>query len=253
MSPFHVNYGRDPGHPYSTVTKVPDHVPAVHEFLEGIAYSSKVARDSLVQAKANQEKNANKSRCDVHFEVNDQVLLSSAHINLASQAKRPSRKLQHRFIGPYRIIQKISAVAYKLELPSTLKIHPVFHVSVLRPYQPPDSIAHRPPHTPPPDPVTIDDDLEFEVERILDHRTRYNHQEYLVKWVGYPDHDASWEPAAHLEHTQDCINNYLTSSRSPEGGGSNVMVLQARPEGGGTASGGGTVDGAQHMLTCDRS
>src|SRR3954463_10036950 len=226
MSPFHVNYGRDPGHPYSTVTKVPDHVPAVHEFLEGIAYSSKVARDSLVQAKANQEKNANKSRCDVHFEVNDQVLLSSAHINLASQAKRPSRKLQHRFIGPYRIIQKISAVAYKLELPSTLKIHPVFHVSVLRPYQPPDSIAHRPPHTPPPDPVTIDDDLEFEVDHILDHRTRHNRQEYLVKWVGYPDHDASWEPAAHLAHAQDCLDSYWTSrSKSPEGG-SDVMVLQ---------------------------
>src|SRR6184192_2193313 len=55
MSPFRINYGRDPGHLYSTVTKVPDHVPAVHEFLEGIAYSSKVAQDSLVQAKANQE------------------------------------------------------------------------------------------------------------------------------------------------------------------------------------------------------
>src|SRR3954471_6910156 len=140
MSPFRVNYGRDPGHPYLTVTKVPDHVPAVHEFLEGIAYSSKVARDSLVQAKANQEKNANKSRRDVQFKVNDHVLLSSTHINLASQAKRPSKKLQHRFIGPYRIIQKISPVAYKLELPNSLKIHPVFHVSLLRPYTSPDTV-----------------------------------------------------------------------------------------------------------------
>src|SRR6184192_2277243 len=105
MSPFCVNYGQDPGHPYSTVTKVPDHVPAVHEFLEDIVYSSKVAQDSLVQAKVNQEKNANKSRCDVQFEVNDQVLLSSVHINLTSQAKHLSKKLKHRFIGPNRIIQ----------------------------------------------------------------------------------------------------------------------------------------------------
>src|SRR3954466_9780698 len=175
-----------------TITSIPDQVPATHDFLEEISNATKIAHDALVLAKAHQERNANKSRRDVQFSVNDHVLLSSAHINLASQAKRPSRKLQHRFIGPYRIVQKISAVTYKLELPSTLKIHPVFHVSVLRPYQPPDSIAHRPPHTPPPDPVTIDDNLEFEVERILDHRTRHNRQEYLVKWVGYPDHDASW-------------------------------------------------------------
>jgi Chromo (CHRromatin Organisation MOdifier) domain len=159
--------------------------------------------------------------------VDDLVLLSSAHINLASQAKRPSKKLQHQFIGPYRIIQKISPVAYKLALPHTLQIHPVFHVSKLRPYQSPETIPHRPPPIPPPAPVTIDDTDEFEVEKILDHRTRHNCQEYLVKWVGYPDHDASWEPAAHLEHAQDCLAKYLTSGRSLEGGGSNVMVLQA--------------------------
>ena len=70
--------------------------------------------------------------------------------------------------------------------------------------------------------------------------------------MGYPDYDASWEPAAYLEHAQDCIDDYWTSSRSLEGGGSDVMVLQARPGGGGTAGGGGTVDVAQHMLTCDR-
>src|SRR3954464_2441430 len=165
MSPFKINSGQDLLNPYNSITKIPDHIPATHDFIKRISNATKVAHDALVIAKANQEKNANKSRRDVQFEVNDQVLLSSAHINLASQAKRPSKKLQHRFIGPYRIIQKISAVAYKLELPSTLKIHPVFHVSVLRPYQSPDSIAHRPPHTPPPDPITINDDLEFEVEK----------------------------------------------------------------------------------------
>jgi len=120
LSPFHINFGCDPGHPYSTMAKIPDHVPAVEEFLEGITNASKVVRDSLVQAKANQEKNANKSRHDVQFEVDGLVLLSSAHINLASQAKHPSKKLQHRFIGPYHVIQKISPVAYKLALPHTL-------------------------------------------------------------------------------------------------------------------------------------
>ena len=61
LSPFHINFGHDPGHPYSTMAKIPDHVPAVEEFLEGITNASKIAHDSLVQAKANQERNANKS------------------------------------------------------------------------------------------------------------------------------------------------------------------------------------------------
>src|SRR5215204_4331798 len=236
MSPFKINTGQDLQNPYSSITKIPDHIPVTHDFIEQITNATEMARDALVLAKANQEKNANKSRRDVQFEIDDQVLLSSAHIHLASQATRPSKKLQHQFIGPYRVIQKVSPVAYKLDLPDTLKIHPVFHVSVLRPYQSPDSVNHRPIPSPPPDPITINDADEFEVDKILDHRTRYNCQEYLVKWVGYPDHDASWEPAAHLDHAQDCISDYLTSSRSPDGGGSDVMVLQT----------------AQHTRTQDR-
>jgi transposase InsO family protein len=128
MSPFKINGGRDPHNPYGSISKIPDQIPASHDFLEEISNATKIAHDALVLAKANQEHHANKSRRDVQFEVNDQVLLSSAHINLASQAKHPSKKLQHRFIGPYRVIQKISPVAYKLDLPNTLKIHPVFHV-----------------------------------------------------------------------------------------------------------------------------
>ena len=101
MSPFKINSGRDPLTPYMSNIKIPDQVPAAHDFIEEISNATKIARDALALAKASQEKNANKSRRDVQFEIDDQVLLSSAHIHLASQANRPSKKLQHRFIGPY--------------------------------------------------------------------------------------------------------------------------------------------------------
>ena len=168
-----MNYGRDPYNPYSAIKQLPDKIPAVAEFLEALSNTTKIAKDALVLAKANQERNANKARRDVKYEVGDQVLLSANHINLASQAKQPTKKLQHRFIGPYRIIQKVSAVAYKLDLPNSLKIHPVFHVSLLRPYLDPLMVNNRTPPTPPPPPVTIDDVTEYEVERILDHRSRH--------------------------------------------------------------------------------
>jgi hypothetical protein len=227
MTPFRVNYGRDPYNPYSTITKIPDDIPATAEFLEGLTNSTKIATDALVLAKANQERNANKSRRDVSFEIGDQVLLSANHINLASQALRPTKKLQHRFIGPYKIIQKISAVAYKLELPESLRIHPVFHVSLLRQYQDPASFPDRTLPQPPPPPVTIDNTPEYVVEKILDHRTKRRRLEYLVKWEGYPDHDASWEPQEHLMNAPEILREYKASRTMPEGGGSHVMESQS--------------------------
>jgi hypothetical protein len=228
MSPFRMNHGRDPFNPYSTIAKFPDEIPAAAEFMEHLSNITKIATDALVLAKANQEKNANKSRRDVQYNVGDQVLLSAHHINLASQANRPSKKLQHRFIGPYKIIKKISTVAYKLELPESLKIHPVFHVSLLRPYQDPMTFSDRPPVTPPPAPITIDDAPEYEVERILDHRTRRRHLEYLVKWVGYPEYDASWEPETNLNNAKESVEAYRASRSMPGRGGSDVMVLQSK-------------------------
>jgi hypothetical protein len=131
MSPFQVNYGRPPYNPYSALSNIPDNNPAAAELLEGLSNATKIATDALALAKANQEKNANRSRRDLVFQVNDLVLLSSANLSLALQASRPSRKLQHRFTGPYKIIQKVSPVAYKLKLPPSLKVHPIFHVSLL--------------------------------------------------------------------------------------------------------------------------
>ena len=224
-TPFRLNYGRDPWNPYASITHIPDQVPTAAEFLKSLSNGIKSAKDNLTLAKANQERNANKSRRKVEFNVGDKVLLNSYHINLASQALRTSKKLQHRFIGPYTITTKISPVSYKLELPHDLRIHPVFHVSLLRPYQDPTSIEHRPNPTPPPPAVTINDHIEYEVEYILDHRTRHRHKEYLVKWTGYPEHDATWEPEPNLQNSKDAIQEYLASRTMLEGEGSNVMGL----------------------------
>ena len=134
--------------PYSKITSFPDSIPAAADFHCQQQNAIKQATDALVLAKANQEKYANQSRRDVSFSVGDQVLLSSYHIHLASQAQRPSRKLQARFIGPYPIIAKVSPVAYKLELPPSLNVHPVFHVSLLQTYTAPSTIPDRVPSGP---------------------------------------------------------------------------------------------------------
>ena len=53
MTPFHVNFGCDLYDPYSAISKIPDDIPALAEFLEGLSNSTKIATDVLVLAKAN--------------------------------------------------------------------------------------------------------------------------------------------------------------------------------------------------------
>src|SRR3954451_2095797 len=182
MTPFHLCYGQDPVDPYSQITAFPDTIPAAADFHRQQQNAIKQATDALVLAKANQEKYANQHRRDVSFSVGDKVLLSSSHIHLASQAQCPTRKLQARFIGPYTVIAKVSPVTYKLELPASLNIHPVFHVSLLRGYTTPSAVADRISTGPrPPPAITVDDHEEYEVERILNSCRHRNALEYLVK------------------------------------------------------------------------
>jgi hypothetical protein len=110
------------------------------------------------------------------------------------------------------IAQVISPVAYKLELPLNLHIHPIFHVALLKRYTVPTSMPDRTPPNSPPDAVTIGDHAEFEVETILDKRTHRRRIEYLVKWAGYPNYDATWEPLANLANASNAIAEFEAST-----------------------------------------
>ena len=88
-----------------------------------------------------------------------------------------------------------------------MKIHPVFHVSLLKRYQAPTQEFDR---TTPPPPIEIptSDQVEYEVECILDKRIKWRKPQYLIKWTGYPLHDATWEPLENLENAQEKIKEF---------------------------------------------
>ena len=77
------------------------------------------------------------------------------------QLKAISGKMKPRFVGAFRVLRAIGANAFELELPMTMKVHPVFNVSLLRLYHGVYS---------PPGPIIVEGKVEYEVERIIRHR-----------------------------------------------------------------------------------
>jgi hypothetical protein len=166
--------------------------------LEGFEEFSSRMKKATEEAKAALTKAADDMArfYDVHhgesppLEVGDKVWLDASHVS----TNRPKKKLDDKWLGPYPIVKVISRNAYKLKLPTAFgRTHPVFNVSLLRPFSA-DEIPERPTPRPPP-PIIRDGHKEFEVEKILDSRLRYNRLEYLIRWKGYGRSDDTWEPA----------------------------------------------------------
>ena len=125
------------------------------------------------------------------FDIGDRVWLLRQHIKTTP----PSEKLDYRRFGTFRIIRKINDVTFRLDLPPQLWIHPVLHSSLLEAYQ--DNII--PNHvTPPPPPIELEDEPEYEVATILDSKIVCNKLYYLVDCLGYSPSKRTWEPVENV-------------------------------------------------------
>ena len=112
----------------------------------------------MVYAQASQAAEADKDRLPAPaYKIGDEVWLLRRHI----QTTRQSSKLDFKRLRRLKIIQKISSHAYKLDLPTSMKCHPVFHVSLLEPAASNPLAGQKQPAPPP---IIVDDNVEFEVE-----------------------------------------------------------------------------------------
>uniref|UniRef100_A0A1J3JLS9 Chromo domain-containing protein n=1 Tax=Noccaea caerulescens TaxID=107243 RepID=A0A1J3JLS9_NOCCA len=153
-------------------------------------------KDNLVQAQARMNNNAVEHRRDLEFVAGAKVFLKSRPSRQQSVSNRLYQKLAARFYGPFEVLEKVGEVAYRLKLPDGSKIHPVFHVSQLKPVL---GSGHQVSTLP--DSFSVRPELIIEPEAVLD--MRYNdsgHLEGLIKWKGLPDHEKTWVRTSDLLH-----------------------------------------------------
>ena len=104
--------------------------------------------------------------------------------------------MDNKRLGPFKITKVVSPHAYELELPRTMRVHPVFSVSLLDPAAD-DPLPGQ--HNPPPPPIIVDEQEEYEVEEILDSKMVRRRLKYKVKWTGYDE--PTWAAAEDLNRT----------------------------------------------------
>ena len=98
--------------------------------------------------------------------------------------------------GPFKILEVLGPLTYRLELPKSWRIHNVFHAVLLKPYI--ETEVHGP-NFPRPPPEIENEEERYEVETILKHKKRGRGIQYFVLWKGYPITEASWEPPSSFE------------------------------------------------------
>ena len=221
FTPFQLRFGRSP-RVLPPLFPSDNHSPAdklAADLIRRMQLDVADAQDHLISAKVSQAFQANKTRTNSFpFKVGDRVVLSTLHRRRDIKAGDPNRvaKFMPRFDGPYTIKntdERHSTVT--LDLPNLPNFFPIFHTSELRPFLENDNSLFPSRALIPPEPITIDGQQEFFIDKIVDERKKRKKTLYKVRWQGEGPEGDKWLPEDELA---DCEALDIWTSRKAAGG-----------------------------------
>jgi chromodomain-containing protein len=142
-------------------------------------------------------------RPSTSYAIGEKVYLESTNL----RTDRPCKKLDDKRHGPFKVKQKVGPASYKLQLPACWPaLYPVFNEQYLSPYQSPCYPSQQ--KLPPPPPLVIEGEPEYDVEEIRGSRRRHGKLQYLVHWKGYPREEDTWEPEENVIHAKEKVEKF---------------------------------------------
>ena len=175
VSPFKANNGQDPRMGFKMRKR--GKYEGAKRFVERMKNVQEEAKAALQKAQEDMKRYADRERGEVEeYQVSDLVLLSTKDLKY-QMVGRQTEKLTEHFVGPYKVKAIISSNAIELDLPSTVRIHPVVNVSQVQRYR--SQVEGQRKEMP--QPVVIEGEEEWEVEKIMNKRKVQGKEKYLVR------------------------------------------------------------------------
>jgi len=217
-SPFEVWYGIHPT--FKPPLQLQTRLQSADKCVQYLEQMRKEVTAALHLA-AREMKSRGPTKLSHTFHKDDLVLLEATNL----QTTHPKAKLAPRRYGPFKVIWA-SPTNCKLELPPQMRIHPVFHNSLLKPYT--ETTAHGPNFARPPPEIVSREEGHYKIEKILQsHPTRNRKStQYLVHWKGYTEADCTWIPAKELTHAKELVEQFEAAQKAAQKSKEGIRTLQ---------------------------